>query len=183
MALTQNDKLAFRMMYHVSMASRMAEKSGLNTWGEIGTVLSRAEGEACRGGHQNPALRGECKVLADWIANHQDHQGHRKKVVPLKDVETLRSKLVDMTSDLRNRNLRHAGLWLGYAFGTCGLSLLDEIDRSEELRDNITNLRKFLVKVDIGMNNWIDPVETEANKKVPNYKTAQNFIEKVFNRI
>lgn len=180
MALTHNDKLAFRMMYHVSMASRMAEKTGLNNWGEIGPVLLRAEGEACHGGHQNPALRGECKLLCDWIENHR---GHRKKVVPLKDVETLRDKLADMTSDLRNRNLRHAGLWLGYGFGTCGLSLVDHQDRAKELRRDFLKVRDFLDKVDNVMAGWISPLQAEAARTKPDYKKAQSLIEGVFNRI
>lgn len=179
MALTQNDKLAFRMMYHVAMASRMAEKPGPNSWGDIGKVVSRAESFACLGGHSTPALPGECKKLSDWMDNHR---GNRKKIIVLSDIESLRSTLANMTGDPRNKNLRHAGLWLGYAFGTCGLSLVDHQDRAEELRRDIRSVRDFLEKVDSGMAGWISPLQAEAARPKPDYRKAQSLIEQVFTR-
>jgi hypothetical protein len=173
MAFTEVEQREFHTLYFLAFASGLAERSPLNTWENIGELVSRAEAYACEGRPGAARLESECKAIEKFI---EKHQGHRQRPITVGEVNGLRDSIRDMARSARSRDARNAGRWLGLSGGTC--EVLSRFGGSAaQLKNYLQYCRSSLAGIDGGLANQLEPIKQRAAQNPPNYQSILQMIE------
>jgi hypothetical protein len=175
MPILPAEKREYRVLYFISYASRMAENK-LNTWGVVAENVTRAEGVACQG----PGMEKDCAEIQKFV---EKHQGLRQKPVG-PELGQLRTEMQNRHSNPRSMHARHAGLWLGYAGGTCELlRRFPQKPNAPELRDHLRTSRENLFILDPELAGHMKDIEAMAAKDPPDHQKILKLIEAFVFRI
>jgi hypothetical protein len=175
MSILPAEKREYRALYFISYASRMAEHK-LNTWGVVAENVTRAEGVACQG----PGMEKDCAAIQKFV---EKHQGLRQAPVG-PELGKLRKEIQESYSNPRSMHARDAGLWLGYAGGTC--ELLKQFPgqpNAPQLRDHLRTSRENLFIIDPELAGQMKDIEAMAAKDPPDHQKILKLIEAFVFRI